>query len=138
MRNALLDKARAILAHPKQESSVKGATLEAEENKAPMTEPMVPAVTPGGNAPPYAAPALKNIEVQPAASNARPIYWETGDGRILGPAVPEFLARDGETFWISTIFEGQIWWINADRLRSRKAFEGQEKPKTVELVKEPR
>lgn len=62
------------------------------------------------------------IECMPAAPNARGVYWEAG-GRILGPAVPEFLARNGSTFWIVTTFEGQPRWINADRLRSRKVFE---------------
>lgn len=77
-------------------------------------------------------PALK-----PDCSPLSPIYWETGDGRILGPATPEFLARDGSTFWISTNLQGQIWWITADRLRSRRAFEGQVKLNLVELVREP-
>lgn len=61
--------------------------------------------------------------LETAPSNARAIYWEAGDGRILGPVVPEFLGRDGKTFWIVITFEEQIRWINADRLRSRQAFE---------------
>lgn len=69
--------------------------------------------------------------IGPAVPNGRPEYWETGDGRILGPATPEFLARDGSTFWISTTFEVQIWWINADRLRSRKAFEVRKSPRRL-------
>lgn len=60
---------------------------------------------------------------RPDGKPMNPIYWETGTRQILGPAVPEYLARDGETFGIVTTFEGQIRWINADRLRSRKAFE---------------
>lgn len=78
------------------------------------------------------------VVIEPAAPNARPIYWETGTGQILGPAVPEFLARDGRTFWISMTFEEQIRWINADRLRSRQAFEEQVQSTKVELVKELR
>lgn len=76
------------------------------------------------------------IVIEPAATNPRPVYWECGTGEILGPAVPEYLARDGETFWIVTTFEGQIRWINADRLRSRKAFEQQRKPHVIELVRD--
>jgi len=81
-------------------------------------------LVPGGTVPSCTAsctsqPAPEGIQIEPAARNAKAIYWETGTGRILGPAVPEFLARDGSTFWISTAFEGQIRWINADRLRSR-------------------
>jgi hypothetical protein len=72
-------------------------------------------------------------------SDGRPlsaIHWETGDGRILGPAMPQFLARDGASFWIVTTFEGQFWWINADLLRSPKAFKTKRKPQTVDLIKE--
>lgn len=84
-------------------------------------------------------PVHAKIIVEPATapdgSPLSPIYWETGDGRILGPATPEFLARDGSTFWISTTFEGQIRWINADRLRSRRAFEEQAEIREVELIR---
>ncbi len=90
------------------------SSIEAGENKAPM---------------------IQNFELQPAAPNAKAIYWETGTGQILGPAIPEFLARDSNTFWISTTFEGQIRWINADRLRSRKAFEEQAEVQEVELIR---
>lgn len=79
----------------------------------------------GGSPPPVPVPSASTLtpkrrpEIEPAAPNARAIYWETGTGEILGPAVPEYLLRDGDTFWIVTTFEGQIRWINADRLRSR-------------------
>ena len=73
--------------------------------------------------------------IEPAVPNARPVYWESGTGRILGPATPEFLARDGGTFWIVTTVEGQIRWINADQLRSRKAFEAQAEVREVEPVR---
>lgn len=86
----------------------------------------VPGGTTARNAAPSTSPpASKGIQIEPATPNARPIYWETGDGRILGPAVPEFLGRDGDTFWVSVTFEGQIRWINADRLRSKQAFKTQ-------------
>lgn len=65
-------------------------------------------------------------------------YWETSDGRILGPAIPEFLARDGSTFWIVTTFDHHIRWIHADLLRSQRAFERQRKVHETEPVKEPR
>lgn len=95
---------------------------------------------PGGTMPPLAVPSMlepvpEGIQIEPAAPNARPVYWETGSGRILGPAIPEFLGRDGSTFWISTTFEDQIRWINADRLRSRKAFEEQAEVREVELIR---
>ncbi len=105
--HSLLDKARAILAQPKHDAG--------------------PAFIPGGTTPPNAAPsasppALEGIQIEPAAPNATAVYWETGDGRILGPAVPEFFLRDREEYWISVTFEGHIRFIRDDRLRSRKAF----------------
>ena len=136
MSKALVDKARAILAHPNQGPPPKVSAIEAGENKVPITEPNVPTVSPDGNASSHAAPAIQNFEIQPAAPNAKAIYWETGTGRILGPAVPEFLGRDGNTFWISTTFDGRIRWINADRLRSRQAFETQVILREVALIRE--
>ncbi|HWF59547.1 MAG TPA: hypothetical protein VN666_04465 [Nitrospira sp.] len=63
------------------------------------------------------------------------IYWETGDGRILGPATPEFQAKTGNQFWIVTTFQGHIRWIDADRLRSKKSFETQRAIHEVELIR---
>jgi hypothetical protein len=62
---------------------------------------------------------------KPDGSPLLSIYWLSGDGRILGPAIPEFLARSGEQFWIVTTFEGLARWINANFLRSKKDFETQ-------------
>jgi hypothetical protein len=62
---------------------------------------------------------------RPDGSPLSAIYWESGAGQILGPAVPEFLAREKEAFWIVTTLQGQTRWINADCLRSKKAFERQ-------------
>jgi len=72
-------------------------------------------------------PSSRAIIIEPAVTNARPIYWEAADGRIIGPAVPEFLAREGDTFWIVTTFKGHIFWIDADKLRSRQSFDQQAK-----------
>lgn len=115
MSKALLDKARAILAHPKQGPPPIASAMVAGENNVTMPN--------------------QNFEIQSAAPNAKAIYWETGNGRILGPAVPEFLGRDGNTFWISTTFDGRIWWINADRLRSQKAFVDQREVREVEAIR---
>ncbi len=125
MSNVLLDKARAILAHPRQRSSQEARTLEVRENNVPTTKPMIPTPAENGSATSNAAPAIQSVEMQPAEPNAKIAYWETGDGSILGPAMPEFLGRDGNSFWIVTTFRGQIRWINADRLRSKKAFDAQ-------------
>ena len=74
------------------------------------------------------------VLIEPAATNAKPIYWETAIGHIVGPAVPEFLAQVGEEFWIVTTYEAQPRWIRSDRLRSRKAFEEQAEVREVELI----
>jgi hypothetical protein len=74
-------------------------------------------------------PALK-----PNGSPFSAIYWETGDGLIRGPAVPEFVAKSGDQFWIVTSFQGRPRWIDADRLRSQKAFEEQVSVREVELI----
>jgi len=60
--------------------------------------------------------------VEPAAVNARPVYWEDSGGKLCGPAVPEFLAKTGtgdrERFWIVVMYQGSIRWIWSDRLRT--------------------
>lgn len=87
---------------------------------------------PGGTAPPKSlgttkeqAPPIVQPATKPDGSPLSGIYWEAGDGLILGPAVPEFVAQDGDSFWVSITFEEAIRWINADRLRSKKAFDAQ-------------
>ncbi|MCS6304900.1 MAG: hypothetical protein H8K07_14745 [Nitrospira sp.] len=83
-----------------------------------------------------ALPAFsRRVKIDPATANARAIYWETGTGHILGPAIPEFLAQDGQDFWIVTTLEGQIRWIHADRLRARQAFLRQSEVREVELIR---
>lgn len=124
-----------IVAHRDQAGNLRGGCKDKARAIFPMTEPTVPTVTPNRSAFSHAASAIQSFEVQPAVSNAQPIYWETGTGHILGPAVPEFLARDGGSFWISTTFEGQIRWINTDRLRSRKAFLQQAEVREIELIR---
>lgn len=81
---------------------------------------------PGGTRPPSShKPSIgftQDSIIEPAPSNAKPIYWETGYGRILGPATPEFLVRSGNQFWIVTSFEGQARWFDTSLLRSHRAF----------------
>jgi hypothetical protein len=110
---------------------VAGATGYYQCGRCQPSESRVETVfVPGGTtarnaAPSTSPPASKGIQIEPATPNARVIYWETGKGQILGPAIPEYLARDRETFWVVTTFEGKIRWINADMLRSKRAFEEQ-------------
>ncbi|MDK2743222.1 MAG: hypothetical protein NDI90_09920 [Nitrospira sp. BO4] len=133
MTNSLLDKARAILANPKQ-GFPERRNLEVKKNKACRTDPTVPVFTPGDNTLSHTGSIINTIEIQPAEVNAKAAYWETGDGRILGPAVPEFFLRDGEEYWISVTFEGNIRFIRDDLLRSRKAFEQQPMVHAIELI----
>lgn len=83
-----------------------------------------------------------DVVIEPAAPNARPVYWERGDGHIYGPAVPEFLAKVGtgatDRFWVIVEYQGQAIWVRSDRWRSRKAFETQPTLRTVEPIREPR
>ena len=76
-----------------------------------------------------------SIVIEPAAQDARPVFWETAKGQILGPAVPECLAQDGDDFWIGTTYDGQPRWIRSDRLRSFKAFLEQTEVKEVEPIR---
>ena len=82
------------------------------------------------------------IVIGPAAANARPIYWERGNGEICGPARPEFLARVGsgpkEGYWVVALYESGPIWINSTMLRSKRQFEQQVKPRPFEPIQEPR
>lgn len=136
---SLLKKAREILAHA-QESPIPGPNTiqttreislaacqrsQCQPSEAQVEPPFLSGQSlPTGDTP-QPNVSSEPMDIMPAAQNARAVYWETGTGRILGPAVPEFLARNGSTFWIVTTFEGQPRWINADWLRSRRAFENQ-------------
>lgn len=78
------------------------------------------------------------LVIEPAAENARPIYWERADLSIVGPGRPEFLAQVGtgatERFWVIVEFQGQPFWVQSNQLRSRKAFEQQPKVHEVQSV----
>ncbi len=84
------------------------------------------------------ASAPAPIVIEPAAPNARPVYWENADGVILGPAIPEFLAQVGQHFWVIVQYDEAPRWIRSDRLRNKQAFERQVKPIPFERIKEVR
>ena len=79
------------------------------------------------------------IVIERALPKAGELYWEQADGRIIGPARPEFLAmvNSGPTtsFWIVTEYAGQGRWIRSDRLRSQKAFLEQRQIREIELIR---
>jgi|SRR5215831_1078305 len=62
----------------------------------------------------------------------QPIYWEDCTGRIIGPAVPEFVAEAAGGIWIVTT----AGWVSAKQLRSRQAFEGQPLMHVIEPIRE--
>ncbi len=70
-----------------------------------------------------------DVVIEAASPSATPVFWEGADGRICGPASPEhFLmigSGDAARFWLLLTFEGSLWWIRSDLLRSRQAFEQQ-------------
>ncbi len=73
----------------------------------------------------------------------KPVYWERGDGSIVGPGQPEFFARIGcgnreEDFWLVVLFDGETAWIRSDRMCTKLRYDQQVLPKITETVKEPR
>jgi len=59
------------------------------------------------------------LVVEPAAPNARAVYWENADGSFGGPMVPIFLARYGERSYVVVDDQGENRWILSDMLRAR-------------------
>jgi hypothetical protein len=78
--------------------------------------------------------AASEVTIEPAHPQARPVYFKDNRGCILGPVIPEFLARVGDQFWIVVQYDGLPRWIHSDRIHSKRQFETQ--PKT--RIKEPR
>jgi len=78
------------------------------------------------------------VVIEPAAPNARPVFWKSATGEILGLARPEFLAQVGPHFWVIVTWDGLPRWIRSDRLRSKQAFETQTVPRPFTRIKEPR
>lgn len=80
------------------------------------------------------------VVIEPAAPDARPVFWERGTGEIVGPGQPEFLAKVGsgpkESYWVIALYQGLPVWINATVLRSKRQFEQQVKPQVIELVRD--
>ncbi len=55
-----------------------------------------------------------------------PVFWES-HGRIVGPGRVSHFAKDRHEFWLCLEFDGAVFWVRDDLLRSRKAFEEQSK-----------
>lgn len=69
---------------------------------------------------PDPAPA---VTIEPA-TGCRPVYWKSR-GRIIGPGKVSHIAKDGHEFWCCLEFEGVVYWICNDLLRSKQAFVAQ-------------
>ena len=65
----------------------------------------------------------ETVVIEPAAANARPVYWEGSEGKLCGPATPEFLAKtdtgEEERFWVLVTFEGTIRLVWSEILRAK-------------------
>jgi hypothetical protein len=79
---------------------------------------------------------LEAIVIEPAHPFAKLTYFEAAFGQILGPVIPEFLAKAGGYFWIIVTYECQTRWIRSDRLRSEQAFNTQRPVQIVEPIRE--
>lgn len=67
--------------------------------------------------------------VEPAECR-HPIYWETLEGRILGPAEVTHMAKEttaaGQArFWLCITYGNSWRWIHESLLRSRASYEAQ-------------
>lgn len=108
------------------ESSIvrRARAILAQATQQPKSEPIA------------SLPVGDDLVVEPAAENPRPVYWELADLSIVGPGRPEFLAKVGtgatERFWVIVEYQRQAIWVQANQLRSRKAFELQ--PEVREVV----
>lgn len=83
------------------------------------------------------------LATRPDGSPLSPIFWERGDGSIVGPGKPEFFSRIGygnrdEDFWLVVQYGDETIWTRSDRLRSKREYDQQVLPKNIETVKEPK
>lgn len=59
---------------------------------------------------------------KPDGSPLTPVYWERGDGSILGPASVELFYRMGPSDGLIVKFRGDLLWINTCTLRSQRQW----------------
>jgi hypothetical protein len=80
--------------------------------------------------------AVESVTVEPAikpdGTPLTPVYWERGDGSISGPASVDFFYRMGSTDGLIVTYRGEMIWINANQLRSLKAFLEQSEVREVD------
>lgn len=64
------------------------------------------------------------------ATCSRPVYWESGPGKILGPGSVSHVLKakelDGrDSFWLCVEWNGGWRWVHEQTLRSKKAYAAQ-------------
>jgi hypothetical protein len=69
--------------------------------------------------------SLPAVTLEPT-TGCRPVYWESA-GRIVGPGQVLHVAKDGDRFYICLQYEDTYRWVHEGLLRSRQAFEAQDK-----------
>ena len=67
--------------------------------------------------------------VEPAKCQ-HPVYWESLEGRILGPAEVTHMAKETTVagqprFWLCVTYCNSLRWVHESLLRSRRAYEAQ-------------
>lgn len=65
-----------------------------------------------------------------SADCRRPVYWESSNGRVLGPADVTHMAKEMTTggevrFWLCITYGNSWRWIHESLLRSRLSYEAQ-------------
>jgi hypothetical protein len=75
---------------------------------------------------PVASPETPTLLTQPVYG-VKPVYWESMDGRILGPAHVLSVTQDGKELWMCLAYDASLYWIRDYLLRSRQEFEAQKR-----------
>jgi hypothetical protein len=61
------------------------------------------------------------------ASGSTEVFWERGDGQIARGRLV-LLGKDVSTGWVGVeTADGSFWWVREDKLRSRQAYEAQQR-----------
>jgi hypothetical protein len=74
---------------------------------------------------------LVDSVIEPAAPQARSVYWEKADTSIWGPATPLLVERSSQDYVLVVEYRGELISVNAKVLRSKEAFETQVEPRVV-------
>lgn len=70
-------------------------------------------------------PTLAHLVTLESVEGLKPIYWESADGRIVGPGHVHYVTQDGSELWMCIEHANFMCWVRDHLLRSRQAFEQQ-------------